>query len=590
VVIIHIKKRIKKLANNMRKPRLMSLLVLIGVLCSFLSNQTFAAINVTIDRNLVRLNESFQLVFEADSSPDQGPDFSGLEQYFVVVNQNQSNSITVINGEYRRNIKWVLQVMPTQVGEFIIPAIPFGSDKTKAFQIIVEPANKSGAGDQDRLIFELKVDKPTVYVQGQVIVTLRLMVDSSVLRYQMSELTTKNMDVVIEPLGEVKQYETRRGNKDYQVLEKKIALFPQQSGRLDIEPAVAEVQLSGRSSSVFGGFANAGNIRRIGSQSVSIEVLTIASESTATQWLPATKLALTEEWEGDISNLVAGEPVTRTITLMAEGLTSAQLPELEQTQIDGIKVYPDKPLLQDQIVSAGIVGTRQQEIALIPTQAGIYTFPEITIEWWNVNTDKQEQATIPSRTIEVQAAVNTGSNNDLTRSQQPITQSNNEALVQLMPQADSNNTFWVWLSFVLAVGWAGTISIWWYRNQQKSGNDRLDFGQPNIDQSKAVGQRKAMKQLSQSCTSNNARNTRDNLLAWANSLSTNQSFDNLNQLGLHFGDEFQVEINKLNQSLYGGDESDWKGADILRCCESIAANLKATKPADHSSNLSSLNP
>ena len=94
----------------MGKTRLINLLILIGVLGGFLSNQAFAAINVTIDRNLVRLNESFQLVFEADSSPDQDPDFSGLEQYFVVLNQSQSNNISIINGEYKRNIKWVLQV------------------------------------------------------------------------------------------------------------------------------------------------------------------------------------------------------------------------------------------------------------------------------------------------------------------------------------------------------------------------------------------------------------------------------------------------------------------------------------------------
>jgi hypothetical protein len=583
-------KRIETQTHNMRKIRLMNLLILLGVFCSFLSNQAFAAVNVTIDRNPVRLNESFQLVFEADSSPDQDPDFSGLEQYFVVLNQSQSNNITIINGEYRRNIKWVLQVMPTQVGEFVVPAIPFGSDKTKPFQIIVKSANQSGVGDEEGLIFELKVDKPTVYVQGQVLVTLRLMVDRNISGYQMSDLTIKNMDVVIEPLGEVKQYQTKRGDKDYLVLEKQVALFPQQSGKLEIEPAVAEVQISNRASSVFGTFGSASNIRRIGSQGVSIEVLTVAGESTAAQWLPATKLSVTEEWQGDITKLVAGEPVTRTITLVAEGLTSAQLPELEQTQVDGIKLYPDKPLLRDKKTNAGIIGTRQQKIALIPTQGGIYTLPEITIDWWNVNTGRQEQATIPSRNIEVQATAGAGSSNGVTLGQQTIVQSNNEILVPLLPQTEDNNTFWVWLSFILAVGWVGTIVSWWYHKQQKSGKGRSDIGNPNIDQVKALGQRKAMMQLSQSCVSNNARSTRDNLLVWANSFDANQSFDNLNQLGRHFGDEFQVQINELNQSLYGGHEGDWKGADILRCCESIAAHLKATKPADRASNLSSLNP
>lgn len=571
----------------MGKNGLIRFLILIGVLCSFLSNQAFAAINVTIDRSSVSLNESFQLVFEADSSPDQDPDFSGLEQYFVVLNQSQSNNISIINGTYKRNIKWVLQVMPKQVGDFVIPAIPFGSDKTKPFQITVKPANQVGAGGQDELIFDLEVDKSTAYVQGQVVVTLRLMVDHNISGYQMSDLEVKNLDVVIEPLGEVKQYQTRLADKDYLVLEKKIALFPQQSGYLEIQPVVAEVQVSKRSSSLFGAFPGAGNIRRIGSQGASIEVLTIASESNAQQWLPATRLSLAEDWQGDITNLVAGEPVTRTVTLVAEGLTSAQLPELEQTEVDGIKFYPDKPLLQNQKTGAGIVGTRQQKIALIPTEAGVYTLPEVIVDWWNVDTGKQEQAKIPSRTIEVKAGADVGSSNGAKEGQQSISQSSNETLV---PIPEEGNTVWIWLSFILGVGWLGTIFVWWYRRHQSSGNDKLEIDGLGNDQLNNLGQRKAMKQLSQSCVSNNARDTRDNLLVWANSLETKLSFDNLNQLGFYFGNEFQVQINELNQSLYGDHEQAWQGADILRSCESISAQLKVNKPADHASNLSSLNP
>lgn len=569
----------------MGKTGLTSLLILLGVLCSLLSNQAFSAVNVTIDRSPVRLNESFQLVFEADSSPDQDPDFSGLEQYFVVLNQSQSNNISIINGEYQRNIKWVLQVMPKQVGDFIIPAVPFGSDKTKPFQITVKPANQAGAGGQDELIFDLEVDKSTVYVQGQVVVTLRLMVDRNISGYQMSDLKIQNLDVVIESLGEVKQYQTQLGDKDYLVLEKKIALFPQQSGTLEIEPAVAEVQISKRTLSLFGAFPDGGNIRRIGSQGASIEVLTIASESNAKQWLPATRLSLTEDWQGDITKLVAGEPVTRTVTLVAEGLTSAQLPELEQTQVDGIKLYPDKPLLQDQKTGAGVIGTRQQKIALIPTEAGIYTLPEVTINWWNVDTGKQEQAKIPSRTIEVKAGANASFGNGATQGQQPTSENSNEALVPLALQTEESNTFWVWLSFILLISWVGTIFIWWYGKRQKSGDNKL-----KPDGLKTPGRRKAMEQLSKSCVSNNARESRDNLLVWANSLDTNQSFNNLNQLGFYFGDEFQIQINELNQSLYGGHEGTWQGADILRSCESITAHLNAKKPTDHTSNLSSLNP
>ena len=578
------------MTNKMRKTGCINLLVLVGVLLTFLSNQVFATVNVTIDRNLVRLNESFQLVFEADSSPDQDPDFSGLEPYFMILSQSQSNNITIINGEYRRNNKWVLQVMAKQEGNFVVPSILFDSEKTKPFQISVKPANPAGVSGQDELIFDLEVDKSTVYVQGQVLVTLRLMVDRNISGYQMSDLTIKNMDVVIEALGEVKQYQTRLGGKDYIVLEKQMALFPQQSGDLEIEPVIAEIQITKRSLSLFGAPQNGGNIRRIGSKGASIEVLTIANESSAKQWLPSTKLSLNEEWPNDIKTLIAGEPVTRTITLVAEGLTSAQLPELNQTQVDGIKRYPDKPLLQDQKTDTGIVGIRQQKIALIPTKAGIYTLPAVTIDWWNVVTGKQEQVKIPSRTIEVKVGADALLADNATQVQQPISPSVNDVSEPLASQTKDSQTFWVWLSFILAIGWFGTIFLWWYGKQKTAAQEYLAEGGLKIDQLKALGQRKAMAQLTESCGSNKARDTRENLLVWANSLETKQSFNNLNQLGFHFGDEFQVQINHLNQSLYGGLEGAWKGADILRTCESIAAHLKVVQSSEKTSELSSLNP
>ena len=560
--------------------KVMGLLIMLALF----NSAAIAEVNVTIDRSPVRLNESFQLVFEADSSPDEDPDFSGLQQYFVVLNQSQSNNISIINGKYERNIKWVLQVMPKQVGNFIIPAIPFGKDKTRPFQITVKPANQAGTSAQDGLIFDLTVDKSEVYVQGQVVVTMRLMIDRNISGYQMSDLKIKNLDVVIEPLGEVKQYQTKLADKDYLVLEKQVALFPQQSGRLEIEPVVAEVQISKRTLSLFGAFPDGNNIRRIGSQGVSIDVLTTAKESNALQWLPATEVTLVEKWQGDIAQLVAGEPVTRTITLAAKGLTSAQLPELIQSEVDGIKLYPDKAVLQNEISDAGITGIRQQKIALIPTEAGIYTLPEITIDWWNVSTGEQNQARIPSRTIEVKASANLMASDDNVM-QQPILKDPTEALKPLTKVSDDKNDFWVWLSLLLAIGWAATALFWWYGKRRINASATTDS-----TQLRAVGQREAMKRLSQSCTSNNARDTRDALLVWANSLDINKRFTNLNQLGSYFGDQLQIQISLLNQSLYGGAVKRWTGDDLLRSCESITAQLKANKPDNSSDNLCALNP
>src|SRR5210317_1026940 len=133
-----------------------------------------AAVTVTVDRNPVHVNESFQLFFEADETPDGDPDFSALRQYFTILNTSQNSSISIINGNYQRSIKWSLQLMPKQVGEFVVPAIRFGDDKTDPFQISVKPAAQSDQASGQGLIFELYADRESVAVQSQLIVTMRL--------------------------------------------------------------------------------------------------------------------------------------------------------------------------------------------------------------------------------------------------------------------------------------------------------------------------------------------------------------------------------------------------------------------------------
>jgi hypothetical protein len=261
-------------------------------------------------------------------------------------------------------------------------------------------------------------------------------------------------------------------------------------------------------------------------------------------------------------------------------LTSAQLPELTQTRVDGIKLYPDKPLLQDKKTGAGITGIRQQKIALIPTAAGIYTLPEVTLPWWNVVTGKQEKAHIPARTIEVKA----GPNINKAIASLPST---TETVTSMTPATErvETNHFWIWLSLVLATGWAASMSIWWYGRHKAASSNPVEE-----DDVRTIRQRDAMKRLTLSCTRNNARDAREALLVWANSLGDCPSFVNLNQLGQYFGEQLKIQIGELNQSLYGENAKGWKGDELLRSCESIASYKKTSRADSNASNLCPLNP
>ena len=519
-------------------------------------------VTISIDRNPVHINESFQLIFETDEAVDAEPDFSPLEQNFQILNRSQSNNISIINGKYQRILKWTLQVMPTQEGDFILPAIDFGNQNSKSFLVTVKPASQTSVPGNEGLILELSSDESSLYVQRQVIVTLRLLIDSSnVTGYQMGDLAIEDMDVVVESLGDVKQYQTRLDKKSYLVLEQQFALFPQQSGTLKIGPVRAEVQFGSRSRSIFDALKSPSKLKRVRSKSLALQVLAKPETFNAAHWLPSTDVQLDDEWQGDLTRLTAGEPVTRIITLTAEGLTAAQLPDLVQADVAGIKQYPDKPVFENQRSSRGIDAVLQRRFAIIPTAAGRYSLPEITIPWWNIRTGQQEVARIPARTIEVQQSANSTVASTPSSGDLPIV-AVGPGEVSLSPSEP--DWFWLWMSIILGAGWLASFLAWWLsRGGSRPRSTRSDDAVKN-------DLPWALKRLRQACTDNSAGDAREAVLSWANALQNNRQFVNLNQVARYFGDSLKQQLDLLNHSVYSESAGEWRGDSLWRTCEDIA--------------------
>ena len=352
------------------------------LLCLMSVNTVLAAVNVTIDRNPVRMNESFQLVFEAEQSPDQTPDFSVLEEFFRLISNQQSNNISIINGDYQRSIKWTLQLIPRQPGDFVIPAIAIGEEKTQPMQISVLKANDQQSTDQSELYLELDVEHQQAYVQSQIIVKQRLLSRIKVSGIRYSDLEFDQSTVLVEQLGQDKQYQQRINGQIYAVWERTLAIFPQQAGELTIQPWVAEVRFPFTSNSVFNFFESGGDRKRFESTAQSLNIL--APEPGVLPWLPTPDLTLSESFTEPTHSLVAGVPFTRTITIEAENLTAIQLPEIAIPTIDGIKLYPDQALLDNKSTASGIHGVREQKYAFVPTMPGRFQLPEVVLNWWNL--------------------------------------------------------------------------------------------------------------------------------------------------------------------------------------------------------------
>ncbi|VAX07075.1 Aerotolerance protein BatD [hydrothermal vent metagenome] len=524
-------------------------------------------ITAQLDRNPVQINESFTLTFAANGSVDDDPDFKPLERDFEILSRNSGSNISIINGSYNRTKQWALVMMAKREGELIIPTIAFGSDQSPALRIRIKATDHTATPTDSNIFIELIADAEKSPVQAQIIITVRLLSAVNISQFAMSQLKISDLDTVVEPLGEDTQYQTSRAGRAYLVIERKYALFPQQAGTLHIPAQIGEVQIAGnRRNSFFDRFSAQGQSKRLRSAALEINVEPIPDSFKGHTWLPASKLQLTEDWSPSPPVFKVGEPVTRSISLIAEGATAAQLPELQKYSLSGIKLYQDQAELNDNNQATGIIGQRTEKVALVPTKPGNFTLPEIKIPWWNSKTKTREYARIPSRTINVLASTinsNQPTNSTPTEPAIPISAS---AANDIINEAKSAPSYWIWISLALASGWLLTLLFWFVSHRKKT--QKLTEAQKKHE----VSNKKRYENVIKACKKNDPHNCKNALIEWGRKQFPDTGINSLGDIVTQSRGSLKDEILKLNRAIYSRTDKQWNAQPLLNAFKTWEKN------------------
>jgi hypothetical protein len=525
-----------------------------------------ANITVTASRNPVTLDSSFHLIYEADSSVDDDPDFSPVYKDLDVLSSSQSTNMRSINGNWSLKKSWDLTVIAKDVGRFTIPAINFGKDISPAIQITVSnstspgPSTSTGQATIPAKIFlEASIDKKTGWIQSQFIYSVRLFRTVNITGASLTEPETSDADAIIQQLSEDRYQSTRQGI-NYEVIERRYAIFPQKSGILKIKPITFEGRINAtQPRSIFDQFRMSGQLKRLRTKAIEVTVKAAPETINLQDWLPASDVQLVEEWSADIQNLTAGEPVTRTIMIAAEGLTSLQLPELEFEDINGLKQYPDKPILENKQSDTGITGFKQVKVALIPARVGTYTLPEIKLHWWNTKTNSKEVAIIPQTVINAIAGSDTENSNTTPTpaenniAQNEKVQTDNKTAISVAPDL-SDQAYWKWLTAFFAIAWLYTLVL--LLKKSNTGNKKSKHRTVHSTVSARVAVEKNARK-------NNPKKTKTALIKWAQLSYNDEELSNLTQISRHCSDLLSQQIRQLNNALYSPEKPSWNGKDLL---------------------------
>jgi hypothetical protein len=278
-----------------------------------------------------------------------------------------------------------------------------------------------------------------------------------------------------------------------------------------------------------------------------------------------------------------GEPLTRHLHLAALGLTGAQLPDPGSLMSlpDGIKAYPDQSKADEVVQGESVLGTRDEDIALIASRPGRFELPAVHLNWWDTINNIQHAVTLPARTIEILPAApgSIAATLPPIATAQPSNQPDTPDLQAALPGAAAKTATtvpWTWVSLALALLWFGTLFAWWFTHRRASPTQQV----PIKEQHAAAVPKAAtsFKEFRDACRRNDAHEARKQLLAWAVSAWPGNPPAGLNELSRRLDDAATVvALRQLDRACYTGET--WQGKSLAESLPTppVLANSTAAR-------------
>lgn len=563
-----------------------------------LALQTMQSIALTAqpDRQLLPLNETLRLEIRSNKGGDlDDMDLSAIETHFTILSRSSQSSFSIINGRTESVKSLNLILAPRQIGSSLIPSLSHQGEKSRPVKIKVIKAAPVASKMQDQSVFvESEIDKHSLIVGEQLLYTLRIFYRVQLNNAEIGNFELDDVDIT---MLEDKSYQRTVGGIQYNVAEKRYALFFQQAGEITLpgQQLTALINTRSRGRLGFDPFSRGTELRLASKpQTVTVKEKPVARGK---HWLPSPEVKITERWPSNNDTLKVGEPITRRIEIRAKGVTAEQLPEITISTIDGLNQYPEKPAFTNQEWLGGIAGKRTDTVAIIPTRPGRYTLPSISLPWWNTEKSQWETAILRERTINVVpgttasgSSTTDATSNELAVDLTPLTsQESLERADSLQNHSDHKSKLMQWriIAAICSIGWLLTV-CWFTVFRPRNGQSTMDQGNEAIKPSLTT-LKQSKKALLNACKANDAQLAKQQLQLWLTQLGQQSNairkgagkIDErtnpekvLAQLG---SPSLNSAATALNAWLYDDQQqSDWNGKTLSDAVQAIKNGSNAS--------------
>lgn len=541
--------------------------MLLGVLLCSGNIAVAQQVELTVDRSELARGETLTLTIRVyDQRQGMQLDLTPLTAEFDVLGTRTSSQIRSINGAVESWTDYIVTLFPLEEGELTIPALTINTVVTTPITITVVNEGPRSNQSSEELYLEIETNKDSLYVQEQLLFTVRLYYTINGIRNpQFTELEMPNS--VIQLIGSPNQYEKLLDGVRYGVYEKRYVIFPQRSGPLQFPDILFRGEVTDGSSNFV--FRNL-NTRRV---TAFIEGITIdvkerpASAQSDGFWLPVTNLTLSEQWNPPLAELQVGDAVTRTVTMVADGLDGAVLPPFSAVTLTGANVYPDPPTIERTFVDGNIVGTRTETMSIVPTQGGSIDIPQISIPWWNVNTDAAEVTVVPATRITVATIAGDAPTEQTIASSGQLEQLLapvpvvDQAMIDAQNAAEIIAVSSVWMNIAIAAAFlivaASIYQLVLVPNRKAiAGYIQQQRARITAYYSPRNNERVAYKQLAAACRGKDLNEVRLTLIQWCEHFITQRTIRSMEDILQQTGaPELHVPAGQIQSALYNPDSS-----------------------------------
>ena len=413
----------------------------IYILVILVSASAWAQVNfdAKVSKNKLGVNERLRIDFEMNQDGDNfvPPDFVG---FTVVGGPNQSVSNSWINGKRSFKKTYTYFLAPKKRGEFTISqatisidgetykTTPIRIQVTAAVDIPKDPNDPTYlASENIHLVAEISKTNP--YLNEAITVVYKLYVSPKIAVDNWNELDTPRYNDFwsqnINTQGQKVQNGTYNG-EDYRYLVlRKTVLYPQKTGKLNIEPLTLDISMRVPSNrrDIFGSLLMTRINRTVSAGNKTINVKALPEKGKPVDFTGAVG-------DFDLNVTASKTELDATESLQVkvnvEGNGNLKLFKLPKISLpSSLEVYEPEHSENVKTNLAGMQGSITDSYTVVPQFKGKYPIPSISFSYFDLKTESYKRLS----SNEIVINVLNGPSNNASSNESAVTANNKQAVV-----------------------------------------------------------------------------------------------------------------------------------------------------------------